>query len=174
MPTGTEVPITKDQAEKILTVDAMGQYQKGLQIGTPPPPFQFSVGLKFPTITVDLGKKGSWSFKTLNQPSISITGSPSGVGDQIAIDLFNAVWKDQVGHDRIEAAVSAFVQNFATSAPVGEGVMLQVEAKASESVGFFVAGSLTGADGTDSKWAINPSFGGGIVIHLDLKEDKKK
>jgi hypothetical protein len=68
------------------------------------------------------------------------------VSDQFAIDLFNAVWKDQAG-DRIEASVSAFVQTAVPGPPpFAEGVMAQIQLKARESGGF----QLDGAAGVSS------------------------
>jgi hypothetical protein len=165
-PTTPAQTLKKEDATRVWGVDGVLTYTKAWAGGKPPPPLQAGVNLTFPTITIDLSDKGSWSFSVLNQPQFGLAADSTGVSGQAAINLFQAVWKDKYG-PRLEADVQATLTNLKLDENPQFGGMAVLEFKLNDTFGVqaFLANQSDQKQGSKD---FETNFSGGFqfVMHI--------
>jgi outer membrane protein OmpA-like peptidoglycan-associated protein len=154
------------EAVRVWGLDAVGNYTQGWRGGKQPAPLQAQVNLTFPTITIDLGKKGNWDFSAVNQPQIGLAGDHGGISGQAAINLFQAVWKDKYG-PRVEVDLQAQITNLKLDENPQFGGQVQVELKLNRTWGVtaFLQSASDEKAGTHD-FETNFAGGFGIVVHI--------
>jgi hypothetical protein len=158
--------ISHDDAVRVWGLDAVANYNKAWDGGKPPAPLQAGVNLTFPTITIDLGNKGSWDFSILNQPQFGLAVDKGGVSGQAAINLFQAVWKDKYG-PRLEADLQATLTNLKLDENPQFGGMAQLEFKLNQTWGLTAFLATQSDQKQNSKdFETNFSGGFGLVVHI--------
>jgi outer membrane protein OmpA-like peptidoglycan-associated protein len=158
--------LPQPEAVRVWGLDAVGNYTQGWRGGKQPAPLQAQVNLTFPTITIDLGKKGNWDFSAVNQPQIGLAGDHGGISGQAAINLFQAVWKDKYG-PRVEVDLQAQITNLKLDENPQFGGQVQVELKLNRTWGvtaFLQSASDEKAGSHD--FETNFAGGFGIVVHI--------
>lgn len=174
VPATVTIPLPTPSAEKmpeagvvrVWGLDAVGVYNAAWKGGKPPAPLQAAVNVTFPTITIDVAKKGHWDFSALNQPTFGLAVDAGGLSGQAAINLFQAVWRDKYG-PRLEADLQANITNLKLDENPQFGGTLQLEFKLNSTFG--ITASL--ANQSDKKagskdYETNFSGGLGVVVHI--------
>ncbi len=166
LPTAAPQTLPEASVVRVWGLDVVGAYNKAWSGGKPPAPLQAAVNLTFPTITIDVGKKGSWDFSALNQPTFGLAIDAGGPSGQAAINLFQAVWRDKYG-PRLEADLQANLTNLKLDENPQFGGTLQLEFKLNKTFG--ITASL--ANQSDKKagskdYETNFSGGLGLVVHI--------
>ncbi len=165
-PTPQTPPLPHAEAVRVWGVDAVANYTQGWRGGKQPAPLQAAVSLTFPTITIDVGKKGNWDFSAVNQPQFGLAVDHGGISGQAAINLFQAVWRDKYG-PRLEVDLQAAVTNLKLDENPQFGGVVIMEFKASQNWGVtaFVQSASDVKAGTRD-FETNFSGGFGIVVHI--------